>query len=125
MLAADPPRPGPVAALSSRGAVLNSWRFWLAAVVTVLALLVVPAILLAAFPGKPAGGIAAWLLPLLAIAAALVLLGVGRVRDVASGLLAGVAFLAALAVVLALIGFILVAIVLGICIVAFGRQGIP
>ena len=126
VLATDAPPTSalPTAARSTRRAVLNSWRFWLTAVLAFIALIAVPSVLSAAYPNQPVGvGIGGALL-VGYIAAALIMLGVGKARDVAYGLLWSIGAILALILVFALLAFVLLVIILGICLVALGQSGL-
>lgn len=123
LAAAEAPPPASPGARAGRRAVLNSWRFWLTASLTLIALIVAPIVLTIAFPDRPIGAGASCVLMIGFVAAGLILLGLGKARDVAYGFLWGVGALFALASILALLGFILLIIVFGICLVALGTSG--
>jgi hypothetical protein len=119
--AAEAP-PLPPEARADRRAVLNSWRFWLTAVLSFVALIVLPTVLTWAFPDQPIGPGVGCALLVGFVAIGLILLVVKRAREVAYGFLAGVGALFALFAILTLIGFILLIVVFGICLVVLGQQ---
>lgn len=122
--AAEAPPPLPPEPAGERRSVLSSWRFWVTAAITAIAQLVLPVVFTIAFPDQPIGVGAGCVLMIAAVAAGLILLGIGKARDVAYGLLAGVGALFALSIILTLLAFILVIVVIGACFVILGQQGL-
>ncbi len=126
VLAADaqPALAVPLPTQSTRREVLGSWRFWLTLCVAIVALIAVPPSLTAAFPDQPVGVGAGCVLVIGYLAAALILLGIGKARDVAYGLLWSIGAILSLTLAFALLAFILLVIVLGICLVALSQSNI-
>lgn len=122
--AAEAPPPPPPEVRAERNAILRSWRFWVTAATTLLALLILPTILTFAFPDQPIGVGASCVVMIGAVAVGLILLGIGKARDVAYGFLAGVGAIFALSAILALLGFVLLVIIFGICLVVLGTSGL-
>jgi hypothetical protein len=122
--AAEAPPPPSPEVRSRRNAILGSWRLWVTAVLAFIAVVVLPTILTIAIPDQPIGVGMSCVLMIGFVAAGLIMLGIGKARDVAYGLFAGVGALFALAAILALLGFILLVIIFGICLVVLGTSGL-